>query len=68
MKNGTLAQWRKKANPSIAEVEDRVWPFFILLLFVDPYLSRKMFEVAMGVEYIHSEGVVHGDLRGVFYF
>ena len=25
MKNGTLTQWRKKANPSIAEVEERVW-------------------------------------------
>ena len=24
MRNGTLAQWRKKANPSIAEVEERV--------------------------------------------
>ncbi len=26
-----------------------------------------MLEVAEGIEYIHSEGVVHGDLRGVFY-
>ncbi len=24
-----------------------------------------MLEVAQGMEYIHSEGVVHGDLRGV---
>jgi serine/threonine protein kinase len=24
-----------------------------------------MLEVAEGVEYIHSEGIVHGDLRGV---
>ena len=28
MRNGTLAQWRKKANPSIAEVKERVWPFY----------------------------------------
>ena len=28
MTNGTLAQWRKNANPSIAEVEERVWSFF----------------------------------------
>ena len=25
-----------------------------------------MLEVAKGIGYIHSEGVVHGDLRGVF--
>ena len=24
MENGTLAQWRKKANPSIAEIGERV--------------------------------------------
>ena len=24
MKNGTLAQWRKEVNPSVAEVEERV--------------------------------------------
>ncbi|KAF8730338.1 hypothetical protein AX14_005639 [Amanita brunnescens Koide BX004] len=47
MKNGTLAQWRKKVNPSVAEIEQRV------------------LEVAKGLEYIHLEGIVHGDLRGV---
>ena len=26
----------------------------------------KILEVAQGMEYIHSEGIVHGDLRGVF--
>ena len=35
--------------------------------FVDPHPSRKLLEVAKGVEYIHSEGVIHGDLRGVLY-
>ena len=66
MKNGTLAQWRKKANPSVAEVEERVW-FFVLLLFVNPHPAQKVIEVAKGIRYIHSEGIVHGDLRGVFY-
>ena len=66
MKNGTLAQWRKSANPSVTEVDKRVW-FFVLLLFVYPHHQRKILEVAKGIEYIHSEGVVHGDLRGVFY-
>ncbi|KAF8339435.1 kinase-like domain-containing protein [Amanita rubescens] len=46
MKNGTLAQWRKNAKPSVAEIWERI------------------LEVAQGMEYIHSEGIVHGDLRG----
>ena len=25
MKNGTLSQWRKKANPTTADVAERVW-------------------------------------------
>ena len=66
MKNGTLTQWRKNANPSVAEIEQRVW-FSILPFFVDTHPARKILQVAMGLEYIHSEGVVHGDLRGVFY-
>ena len=37
MKNGTLAQWRKKVIPSVAEIEQRVW-FFLLLLFVGTHL------------------------------
>jgi serine/threonine protein kinase len=64
MKNGTLAQWRKEVNPSVAEVEERVWTS-VLLLFVDSHPVRKVLEVAKGIKYIHSEGVVHGDLRGV---
>ncbi|KAF8332885.1 kinase-like domain-containing protein [Amanita rubescens] len=46
MKNGTLAQWRKRRNPSTTEIEER------------------MLEVAQGIKYIHSEGAVHGDIRG----
>ena len=44
-----------------------MYGLFLLLLFVDPYPPQKMLEVANGIEYIHSEGVIHGDLRGVFY-
>ena len=64
MKNGTLAQWRKNTNPSIAQITERVWFSFLLLSFIITHLS-KILEVAQGMEYIHSEGVVHGDLRGV---
>ena len=66
MKNGTLVQWRKKANPSMAEIQERVWlPLLPPVADIDS--PRKMLEVAHGMEYIHSEGVVHGDLRGVFF-
>ncbi len=68
MRNGNLAQWRKKANPSVAEIEERV-SFLPYALFVDTHdahLPWKILEVAQGVEYIHSEGAVHGDLRGVY--
>ena len=34
---------------------------YLLLL-----LLTKLLEVSQGIHYIHSEGVVHGDLRGVF--
>ena len=64
MSNGTLAQWRKRVNPSTSEIEDWV-RFLPFQPFLDAYLG-KMREVAQGIQYIHSEGVVHGDLRGVF--
>ena len=35
MKNGTLVQWRKKANPSIVEIQKRVWLFLPLIANVD---------------------------------
>lgn len=30
-------------------------------------ILNKLLEVAQGLEYLHSENVVHGDLRGVSY-
>ena len=41
MKNGTLVQWRKKANPSMAEIQERVWlPLLPLVADIDS--PRKM--------------------------
>ena len=40
MKNGTLAQWRKKGSPSSAEIGERVW-LFSLWLFVDTHLQGR---------------------------
>jgi serine/threonine protein kinase len=63
MTNGTLAQWRETAYPPTLEVQKRVC-LFLLHLFMTHY-PWKLLEVAQGIHYIHSEGVVHGSLRGV---
>ena len=63
MTNGTLAQWRKKANPPILEVQKRVCLFLLCLLMT--HYPWKLFEVAQGIHYIHSEGMVHRSLHGV---
>ena len=67
MKNGTLAQWRKKVVPSPLEVDTRVRLILFLqfLYLILTCFLRKLLEVAQGIHYIHSEGVVHGDLHGV---
>jgi serine/threonine protein kinase len=66
MENGTLAQWRKKAIPSVAVIEQLVGFCSFLRLWKVMTLC-KILEVAHGIAYIHSEGIVHGDLRGVFH-
>ena len=66
MGNGTLDQWRKQSNPSVAEIEKRVWLLF-LQLFISWSDLLKILQVAQGLEYIHSEGIVHGCIRGVVF-
>ncbi|KAF8626482.1 hypothetical protein AX17_006538 [Amanita inopinata Kibby_2008] len=46
MENGTLREWRKKKNPSVSDIEQR------------------MLEVAEGIQYLHYEGIIHGDING----
>ena len=46
MENGTLAQWRKGAKPSVAETQERVWPF-LLLLFVVTHTRRRYWKWPM---------------------
>ncbi len=60
MANGTLTQWRKKQGPNkISEIPRLVK----LLCFGDEFAN--MLAVAEGVKYLHSEGIIHGDLHGV---
>ena len=40
MENGTLAQWRKNTNPSIAQITERVW-FFFLWLFIEAHSQER---------------------------
>ena len=40
MTNGTLAQWRKKTSPSVAQIEERVWSFYVWP-FVDTHFPRR---------------------------
>ncbi|KAF8335238.1 hypothetical protein F5887DRAFT_614117 [Amanita rubescens] len=50
MPNGTLMEWRRNIKlPSSAELAE---------------IHRLILEVAEGVQYLHSEGVVHGDIKG----
>ena len=65
MQNSNLWQWREHADPPLAEIQKRVW--LLLSPLVCMLISRKILEVAQGLEYIHSEGIVHGDICGVSY-
>ena len=49
----------------MAEIQKCVW--FLLPRMIMRTHSGKISEVAQGLEYIHSEGIVHGDICGVFY-
>ena len=64
IEHGTLAQWQKAVKPTIAEMEERVCIFIFGRYWM--LTLCKILEVAQGIAYIHSEGVVHGDIRGVF--
>ena len=61
--SGTMA----KESKSIDCGGRRTCMVSVLPLFVDTHSARKILEVAKGIKYIHSEGVVHGDLHGVLY-
>jgi len=50
MANGTLTQWRRNLKQKSSALEDMI--------------HRVMLEVALGVQYMHLEGVVHGNLHG----
>ena len=68
MDNGTLAGWRSSLNPSaagsVAEIQSHVRSRC-------PQANRvllnmtQILQVAQGLQYIHSQGIVHADIRGV---
>ncbi|KAK0499826.1 kinase-like domain-containing protein [Armillaria luteobubalina] len=63
MSNGTAPQFLKQ-NPS-ANIDKLVGFYLLSVLFLEVTLSAcQLFEIAQGIEYLHSQSVVHGDIKG----
>ncbi len=60
----SLTEWRRTHTPTVPEINR-----LVRLQRLPPESNRSIMdqvqEVAVGVRYIHEEGIVHGDLRGV---
>lgn len=66
MQSGTLSQWRKAQLSSVEPLVHRLVRFRYLSEISDEMkFIYQMLEIAQGVRYIHSEGIIHGDLTGV---
>ena len=66
MTNGTLTQWRKNQPSLVIPDIHRMVRFWRSSEYINVKISiTQMLEIAEGVQYIHSEGVVHGNLHGV---
>jgi hypothetical protein len=55
-------------SKSIDSRDRRTCMIFLPLALCRHSPSRKLIEVTQGIEYIHSEGVIHGDLRAVVFY
>lgn len=66
MVNGTLAQWRSKNQIPVIATMHRLVRFWYLFKQLNGFTDiSQIREVAEGLCYLHSEGIVHGGLNGV---
>jgi hypothetical protein len=63
---GVDARWGAEAPCEEPECEP-TWPrkYAFGIFNGTPQPSTKLFETAQGLAYLHSRGVIHGDLKGV---
>lgn len=67
MTNGNLTRYLQakplvNRKPLVSAI-----PSYVMTCLTDSICS-KIYDVACGLEYIHSKGIVHGDLKGVLWF
>ena len=63
MENGTMNEYLRKEEA--ADILPLVRATTVFMLSLSQTFYAQIQGIARGVEYLHSLGVVHGDLRGV---
>jgi serine/threonine protein kinase len=64
MKNGTILEFIEEQDDRRANVHQLVRFFLRFRICIFP-TTCQLLETAEGMEYLHSQDIVHGDLKGV---
>jgi serine/threonine protein kinase len=65
MKNGTIMEFLEKRAHRNANVPQLVGPSLNFLKFYIFSMTPQLLEIAEGMEYLHYQDIIHGDLKGV---